>query len=258
MTLTLLLLLSSLIAVGTFITLLQQVDGQNNDAQQQQTSSQTTESESASASSTIDCKSIASQIGSNAFPIQNPNPEICDISIMRDSPQITDQNGTVLNKFLVVNTLIEIMGHSPTSADRGGSTDNTSTTVNASSPTSNTQKVMAMVEVALLQTELKPVLNLISKTNWTVVAIHNHALLETPDTIFVHTEAKGPLESIISPIKEVLALQQQSATQTEGQGQQQAQQGEQPANNNSGNPLADIGEKLGEVFTGGGGGQDNQ
>lgn len=237
MTLTLLLLLSSLIAVGTFITLLQQVDGQNNDAQQQQqTSSQTTESESASASSPIDCKSIASQIGSNAFPIQNPNPEICDISIMRDSPQITDQNGTVLNKFLVVNTLIEIMGHSPTSADRGGSTDNTSTTVNASSPTSNTQKVMAMVEVALLQTELKPVLNLISKTNWTVVAIHNHAILENPDTIFIHADVKGPLTSIITPIKEVIALQQQSA---KGQGQEAE------------NPLAEIGEKLGEVFTGG-------
>lgn len=236
MTLTLLLLLSSLIAVGTFIPLLQQVYGQNNDAQQQQTSSQTTESESASASSPIDCKSIASQIGSNAFPIQNPNPEICDISIMRDSPQITDQNGTVLNKFLVVNTLIEIMGHSPTSADREESTDNTSTTVNASSPTSNTQKVMAMVEVALLQTELKPVLNLISKTNWTVVAIHNHAILENPDTIFIHADVKGPLTSIIMPIKEILALQQQSA---KGQGQEAE------------NPLAEIGEKLGEVFTGG-------
>ena len=239
MTLTLLLLLSSLIAVATFIPLLQEVYAQNNTQQQQQTSSQTTGSKSASASSPIDCKTIASQIGSNAFPIQNPNPEICDISIMRDSPQITDQNGTVLNKFLVVNTLIEIMGHSPTSADRGGSTDNTSTTVNASSPTSNRQKVMAMVEVALLQTELKPVLNLISKTNWTIVAIHNHAILENPDTIFIHADAKGPLTSIIMPIKEVLALQQQSASQAKGQGQEAE------------NPLAEIGEKLGEVFTGG-------
>src|ERR1044072_528534 len=93
MTLTLLLLLSSLITVTTFIPLLQEVYGQNNDTQpQQQTPSQTTES--ASASSPIDCKSIASQIGSNAFSIQNPNPEICDISIMRHSPQVTDQNGT--------------------------------------------------------------------------------------------------------------------------------------------------------------------
>ena len=115
MTLTLLLLLSSIIALTTFIPLLQEGYGQNNNTQpQQQTSSQTTGSESISKSS-IDCKSIASQIGSTAFPLQNPNSEICDISIMRQSPQITDQNGTVLNKFLVANTLVEIMGHSSAS-----------------------------------------------------------------------------------------------------------------------------------------------
>ena len=248
MTLTLLLLLS-LIAVTTFIPLLQEGYGQNTDTQQ------TSPAESTAASSPVDCKSIASQIGSNAFPIQNPHKEICDISVMRDSPQIIDQNGTVLNKFLVANTLVEVMGHSP-AATGGGGADANNTTLNASSPTSNTQKVMAMVEFALLQTELKPVLNIISKTNWTVVAIHNHVLLETPDTIFVHADAKGPLESIIFPIKEVLALQQQSAQAEGGQeaGAQQGQQqeGEQPANNNTGNPLADIGEKLGDVFTGGG------
>jgi len=252
MTLTLLILLS-LIAVTTFIPLLQEGYGQNTDTQQTSSSS-----ESTAASSPIDCKSIASQIGSNAFPIQNPHKEICDISIMRDSPQITDQNGTVLNKFLVANTLVEIMGHSPASATATGGSNggdgagSNNTTVNASSPTSNTQNAMAMVEFALLQTELKPVLNLISKTNWTVVAIHNHALLETPDTIFVHADAKGSLQSIIAPIMGVLSLQQQSAQADNTQ--QGGQQGEQPANNNSGNPLADIGEKLGDVFTGGGDG----
>ena len=254
MTLTLLLLLS-LIAVTTFIPLLQEGYGQNTDTQQ------TSPAESTAASSPVDCKSIAAQIGSNAFPIQNPHKEICDISVMRHSPQIIDQNGTVLNKFLVANTLVEVMGHSPAApaAATGGGADANNTTLNASSSTSNTQKVMAMVEFALLQTELKPVLNIISKTNWTVVAIHNHVLLETPDTIFVHADAKGPLESIIFPIKEVLALQQQSAQaggQEAGAQQGQQQQGEQPANNNSGNPLADIGEKLGDVFTGGG--EDNK
>ena len=224
MTLTLLLLLSSLIAITTFIPLQQEGFGQNNNTQpQQQTSSQTTRSESASASSPINCKSIASQIGSNAFSIQNPNSEICDISIMRHSPQITDQNGTVLNKFLVANTLVEIMGQS--SGNGGTGSNNT------------TQKVMG--EFALLQTELKPVLKTLSKTNFTIVAIHNHEILENPKTIFVHWDAKGPLESIISPIKEVLAIQQQATAQAEG--------GEAE------NPLAEIGEKLGEVFTGGGG-----
>src|SRR5215211_6831272 len=245
-----LLLLLSMMAVTTFIPLVE--DGYGQDTNNQQTPS--TES--------LDCKSIASQIDSNAFPIQNPHKEICDISIMRDSPQITDQNGTVLNKFLVANTLVEIMGHSPASATATGGSNggdgagSNNTTVNASSPTSNTQNAMAMVEFALLQTELKPVLNLISKTNWTVVAIHNHVLLETPDTIFVHADAKGSLQSIIAPIMGVLSLQQQSAQadNTQQGGQQGGQQGEQPANNNSGNPLADIGEKLGDVFTGGGDG----
>jgi hypothetical protein len=178
-----------------------------------------------------DCKSIASQIGSNAFPISNPHKEICDISIMRQSPEITDQNGTVLNKFLAINSLVEIMGDS-------------------SSPTLNSQNVMTMGEFALLQTELKPVLKTLSKTNWTIVAIHNHAILENPKTIFVHWDAKGSVQSIVSPIKEVLAIQQQSAPQGNegGSGSQQQQSG----NNSSENPLAEIGEKIGDVFTGGG------
>ncbi len=213
-----LLLLVSIIAVTTFIPLVE--EGYSQDTNNQQTLS----------TEPIDCKSIASQIGSNAFPILNPHKEICDISIMRQSPEITDQNGTVLNKFLAINSLVEIMGDS-------------------SSPTSNSQNVMAMGEFALLQTELKPVLNTISKTNWTIVAIHNHAILENPKTIFVHWDAKCSVQSIVSPIKEVLAIQQQSA-----QGGNEAESGsqQQSANNSSENPLAEIGEKIGDVFTGGG------
>ena len=218
MSLTLLLLLS-IIAVTIFIPLVEEGYGQGTNNQQ------------TPSTEPIDCKSIASQIGSNAFPISNPNKEICDISIMRQSPEITDQNGTVLNKFLAINSLVEIMGDS-------------------SSPTLNSQNVMTMGEFALLQTELKPVLKTLSKTNWTIVAIHNHAILENPKTIFVHWDAKGPVQSIVSPIKEVLAIQQQSAPQGNegGSGSQQQQSG----NNSSENPLAEIGEKIGDVFTGGG------
>jgi hypothetical protein len=261
-----LLFLVMLIAITTFVPLLLQ-DGysQKNDTQQQQ---QTTTIAAAEPNSTsfTDCKSIASQIGSNAFPIQNPNPEICDISIIRNLPQIVDQDGTILNKFLVANTLVEIMGHSNIATSSGnssnGSSNNgTGSILNASSPESNRQNVVAMVELALLQTELKPVLNLISKTNWTIVAIHNHALLENPDTIFVHADAKGTLANIIFPIKEVLAFQQQqqeqkqSANQTDNatkQGQQQNQ------SNKTENPLAEIGEKIGEVLTGGGGNENKK
>jgi Domain of Unknown Function (DUF1259) len=213
-----LILLLSIIAVTTFIPLVE--EGYSQDTNNQQTPS----------TEPIDCKSIASQIDSNAFPISNPHKEICDISLMRQSPEITDQNGTVLNKFLAINSLVEIMGDS-------------------SSPTSNSQNVMAMGEFALLQTELKPVLKILSKTNWTIVAIHNHAILENPKTIFVHWDAKGPVQSIVSPIKEVLAIQQQSAQEGNeaGLGSQQ-----QSGNKSSENPLAEIGEKIGDVFTGGG------
>jgi hypothetical protein len=216
-----LLLLVSIVAVTTFIPLVEEGYGQS--INNQQTPS----------NEPIDCKSIASQIGSNAFPILNPHKEICDISIMRQSPEITDQNGTVLNKFLAINSLVEIMGDSSAAATMSGTGSN-NTTVNASSAISNRQNVMAMGEFALLQTELKPVLKILSKTNWTIVAIHNHAILENPKTIFVHWDAKGPVQSIVPLIKEVLAIQQQSA------------------NNSSENPLAEIGEKIGDVFTGGG------
>ena len=236
MSLTLLLLLL-IIAVTTFIPLVEEGYGQGTNNQQTPSTEH------------INCKSIASQIGSTAFPILNPHKEICDISIMRQSPEITDQNGTVLNKFLAINSLVEIMGDSSAAATMSGTgSDNTS--VNASSPLLNSQNVMAMGEFALLQTELKPVLKILSKTNWTIVAIHNHAILENPKTIFVHWDAKGPVQSIVSPIKEVLALQQQSSQESNEAGSSSQQQ--QSANNSSENPLAEIGEKLGDVFTGGG------
>jgi hypothetical protein len=234
-----LLLLVSIIAVTTFLPLVEEGYGQAT-ANNQQTPS----------NEPIDCKSIASQIGSNAFPILNPHKEICDISIMRQSPEITDQNGTVLNKFLAINSLVEIMGDSSAAATMSG-TDSNNTTVNASSSAISTrQNVMAMGEFALLQTELQPVLKILSKTNWTIVAIHNHAILENPKTIFVHWDAKGPVQSIVSPIKEVLAIQQQSAQEGNEAGLGSQQQS--AANNSSENPLAEIGEKIGDVFTGGG------
>ncbi|HET8793772.1 MAG TPA: hypothetical protein VFM31_08260, partial [Nitrososphaeraceae archaeon] len=79
---TLKLFLVMLIAITTFVPLLlQEGFSQNNDTQQQTT----TIAAESNSTSFKDCKSIASQIGSNAFPIQNPDPEICDISIIRNS-----------------------------------------------------------------------------------------------------------------------------------------------------------------------------
>ena len=248
-----------LIAITTSIPLLLQ-DGysQKNDTQQQQQTTTVAAAAEPNSTSFTDCKSIASQIGSNAFPIQNPNPEICDISIIRNSPQIVDQDGTILNKFLVANTLVEIMGHSNVATSNGNSSNDSSSnngtgsTLNASSPESNRQNVVAMVELALLQTELKPVLNLISKTNWTIVAIHNHALLENPDTIFVHADAKDTLANIIYPIKEVLAFQQQGQQQPQQQSDNAKKQGQpqQQRNQNQGLSLDLTTPTAGNVYGG--------
>ena len=62
-----------------------------------------------------------------------------------------------------------------------------------------TQKVMG--EFALLQTELKPVLKTLSKTNFTIVAIHNHVNFRKSKNNLCNWDAKGPLESIISQLK---------------------------------------------------------
>ena len=61
-----------------------------------------------STSNALDCSMIPSKIDAKAVSIPNPNREVCDIIIMRDSPQIKGHNGTILNKFLAINSLIEI------------------------------------------------------------------------------------------------------------------------------------------------------
>src|SRR5215207_8787013 len=98
----------------------------------------------ANQTSPIDCASASSQISKKAVPIQNPNKDVCDIAILRESPQIIGHNGTVLNKFLAINSLVEMM---PAQANMSTMSNNSSGPM-----------VVAMGEFALLQTELKPVL----------------------------------------------------------------------------------------------------
>jgi hypothetical protein len=139
----------------------------------------------------IDCASAASQISKKAAPIQNPNKDVCDIVILRESPQIIGHNGTVLNKFLAINSLVEMM---PAQANM--STINN----NSSGP-----MVVAMGEFALLQTELKPVLMAMSKENVNVTAVHNHPILEKPPMIFVHWDTLGNLNTVLNQTKGVVS-----------------------------------------------------
>ena len=59
-------------------------------------------------SAALDCSTIPPKIGAKAVSIPNPNREVCDIVILRESPQIKSHNGTILNKFLAINSLVEV------------------------------------------------------------------------------------------------------------------------------------------------------
>jgi hypothetical protein len=175
-------------------------------------------------SSMINCAAIPSNISKNAVALQNPNKDVCDILIMRTAPQVIGHNGTVLNKFLVANSLIE-MTPAPS---------NMSMTGNASSPI-----VVVMGEFALLQTELKPTLLAISNANWNVTAVHNHPILEKPSMIFVHWDALGDLNTLTGQIKQVVAQNEKM---------QQQQQSQTNNTNASENPLSSLGQQIGSAI----------
>ncbi len=171
--------------------------------------------------SAIDCQSISTNISRNASSLQNPNTDTCSIVVLRQSPQIIGHNGTILNKFAAINSLVEITPAPANMSNAAGG--------NATSP-----MIVAMGEFALLEPELKPILMGIATAKWNVTAIHNHAILERPDMIFVHWDAMGDLATFTSQAKTLFAsyerLQEQSPQQN---GTQNA------------NPLSDIAEALG-------------
>lgn len=202
-------------------------------------------------SSPLDCTTIPPKIGAQAVSVPNPNRDVCDTLILRDSPQIKGHNGTILNKFLAINSLVEITPVLP----------NMTETINTTPQSPSNPKVIAMGEFALLETELKPVLKAIARSDWNITAVHNHPILEEPDMIFVHWDALGDLNSIINQTKGALmqtsiiaeGTSSQASAGEEGAGanqttqqQQQQQQGEN--NQTQEGPL----EQLGEAIFGGG------
>jgi cytoskeletal protein RodZ len=185
----------------------------------------------ASSSTTgFDCASLPSKISKNAAALQNPNKDVCDIVILRQAPQIIGHNGTILNKFLAINSLVEFM-KAPSNMSSGSSN-------------SNSPNVIVMGEFGLLQTELKPVLLAMSQAKWNITAVHNHPIMEKPPMIFVHWDTLGSLNTITNQIREIASLDQ---TLSQQQQQQQSQSGNNnnSGNTTSGNPLSAIGKQLG-------------
>jgi hypothetical protein len=132
------------------------------------------------------------EIGKTLSGISVPSGNVCDVVVVRNTPEITGHNGLVLNKFTLMNTVIEFIA------------TNTTTNTTSSSQSPANQNVYVMGDFALLESEMNPVLQILTKSGWTVTGIHNHMILESPKTTFVHWETQGDLNSIIGQIKEAL------------------------------------------------------
>jgi glucose/arabinose dehydrogenase len=149
-----------------------------------------TNATSSGSSSSKDCSAIAANIGGQAVSRQ----DICDVLILRQSPQIIMQSTNMsLNKFSTTNSLVEFMAMKNTT--KGNS---------SSSPTTSNPKVFVMGEFGLLEPQLAPMLKAAVSYNWTVSAIHNHMVLEKPKLVFVHWSTQGDLNTITTQIKDAL------------------------------------------------------
>jgi hypothetical protein len=197
-------------------------------AQSQSTINQTNQMNQGNQTNALDCKALSSQTSKSAVPINNPNKDVCDTVILRTDPLIIGQNGTILNKFLVINSIIEIM-HAPANFSSAAG-------VNSNNNESNPM-VVVMGEFALLQSELKPALMSLSKANLNVTAVHNHPILEKPPMIFVHWNTMGNLDTVMGQIKDVVADYEKI--------QLQSGPNQNNDSNSTGNPLDQIGKTLG-------------
>jgi Domain of Unknown Function (DUF1259) len=138
----------------------------------------------------LDCTSLGKTIG--GIPV--PNGNVCDVVVVRESPQIIGHNGLVMNKFALMNSVLEFM---PVQSNSTSPTENSSQT---------NQSVYVMGDFALIEPEMNPVLKSIADAGWTTTGVHNHMILESPKATFMHWETSGDLNTVVTQIKETLAL----------------------------------------------------
>ncbi len=133
----------------------------------------------------LDCTGLGKTLG--GIPI--PNGNVCDVVVVRNSPQIIGHDGLVMNEFTLMNSVIEFRPTNTTS----------------SSPSTSNQSVYVMGDFALLESEMNPVLQTLTKAGWNVTGIHNHMILESPKTTFMHWTTQGDINAIIGQTKDALA-----------------------------------------------------
>jgi hypothetical protein len=122
---------------------------------------------------TLDCTAIANELGGLAVP----NGPVCDVVVVRETPQITGDNGLNLNQFTLMNSVLEFF-------------------------VTDDNEVYVMGDFALLETEMNDVLTVVKDNDWTVTGIHNHMINEDPKTSFMHWEVQGDLATIIENANE--------------------------------------------------------
>jgi hypothetical protein len=132
---------------------------------------------------TQQCPGLGQTLG--GVPV--PSGSVCDVVVVRKTPEIMGQNGLVFNKFTLMNSVLEF------------------TAANTTSQSPSNQSVYVMGDFALLESEMNPVLQVLTEAGWTVTGIHNHMILESPKTTFMHWETQGDLNTIVGQIKNALA-----------------------------------------------------
>ena len=136
---------------------------------------------------TLDCQAIATELGGIGVPSGN----VCDVVVVRQTPQVTGHNGLNLNQFTLMNSVLEFLVM-PANA----------TTSSGNSTTTASEQVYVMGDFALLETEMNDVLSVVKENAWTVTGIHNHMINETPKTTFMHWEAQGNINEIVDQANE--------------------------------------------------------
>lgn len=122
------------------------------------------------------CNNLAQRLG--GIPVVNG--AVCDVVVVRKAPTIKGTDGMTMNQFTLMNSVAEFTRHG--------------------------DSFYVMGDFGLLETEFNPVLDVIADyDNWTITGAHNHMILESPKTIFVHWEAKGSRDRLVEQINRALA-----------------------------------------------------
>jgi hypothetical protein len=170
--------------------------GNNNNASSASSTNTSTSTTTGGGGGKLNCSDISAKIAGVSIP--NPSG-ICDVLILRQSPTIMGPGNMNMNKFSVINSIVEVATMSDIITKPGSAGSSSISAGNTSS-----QQVFVMGEFGLLEPQLVPMVKSAVSSNWTVVAIHNHMVQEKPKMIFVHWSAQGDLNTIENQIKNVL------------------------------------------------------